>query len=126
LSLDNLKEYVGYKRPPKSKQWKKGQCGNPKRQYARLPKPPVQIIDKIFAKKVTLVENGIARRVEIFQVIVGMLTQATVAGEKRAATVLQEYWAFAHSEHNEPKSEVEVVYLNSAGKIVSPPPWLDH
>jgi hypothetical protein len=54
---------VGYCRPPKSTQWQKGQCGNPKRIRNKNPKPVVDMIDEFFAGEIDIKENGISRRV---------------------------------------------------------------
>jgi hypothetical protein len=48
MSLRQKDYKVGYKRPPQHSQWKKGQCGNPKRQYKRAPKGTVALIDAAF------------------------------------------------------------------------------
>ena len=63
MSLRQKDGEVGYKRPPKSTQWKKGQCGNPKRQYKRASKGIVEIIDALFEEQIDIRENGVPRRV---------------------------------------------------------------
>jgi hypothetical protein len=69
MSLRQKDYKVGYKRPPQHTQWKKGQCGNPKRQYKRAPKRTVALIDAQFEKQVDMVENGASRRVSVFEAI---------------------------------------------------------
>ena len=69
MSLRQKDDEVGYKRPPKNTQWKKGQCGNPKRQYKRVPKGTVALIDAEFAKRIDIVQNGESRRVFVFEAI---------------------------------------------------------
>ena len=76
---------VGYGRPPKSTQWQKGQCGNPKRIRKKNPKPVVDMIDEFFAGEIDIVENGISRRVSHFEAIVLQLWLEAMAGTKRAA-----------------------------------------
>ena len=87
---------VGYGRPPKSTQWQKGQCGNPKRIRKKNPKPVVDMIDEFLSGgEIDIVENGISRRVSNFEAILLQLWIKAMAGKKRAANVLLQYQAFA-------------------------------
>jgi Family of unknown function (DUF5681) len=89
---------VGYKRPPKSTQWKKGQCGNPKRQYKRVPKGTVKIIDALFADQIDILENGVPRRVSIFEAILLQLCMKEMSGNERAIAVRLKYQEFVASQ----------------------------
>jgi Family of unknown function (DUF5681) len=86
---------VGYGRPPKRTQWRKGQCGNPKRIRKQNPKPVVDMIDEFFAGEIDIIENGISRRVSNFEAILLQLWIKAMAGKKRATNVLLQYQAFA-------------------------------
>ena len=89
------KDYeVGYKRPPQHTQWKKGQCGNPKRQYKRAPKGTVALIDAAFAEQVGIVENGVSRRVSVFEAILIELWIKEMSGDKRAIAVRLKHQEF--------------------------------
>jgi hypothetical protein len=55
MSLQHKDGEGGYKRPPKHTQWKKGQCGNPRRQYKRALKGTVALIDATFAEQVDII-----------------------------------------------------------------------
>ena len=93
------KDYeVGYKRPPQHTQWKKGQCGNPKRQYKRAPKGTVALIDAAFAEQVGVVENGVSRRVSVFEAILIELWIKEMSGDKRAIAVRLKYQEFGASQ----------------------------
>jgi Family of unknown function (DUF5681) len=81
---------VGYCRPPKRTQWRKGQCGNPKR-----IRKIVDVIDEFFAGEIDIVENGMSRRVSKFEAILLQLWIEAMSGTKRAANVLLQYLAFA-------------------------------
>ena len=94
MSLRQKDYKVGYKRPPQHTQWKKGQCGNPKRQYKRAPKGTVALIDAQFEKQVDMVENGASRRVSVFEAILLQLWRKEMAGDKRATTVRLKYQEF--------------------------------
>ena len=86
---------VGYCRPPKRTQWRKGQCGNPKRMRKKNPKPVVDMIDEFVAGEIDIVEQGVSRRVSALEAIVLQLWRHAVAGSKRAMNVLLQYQAFA-------------------------------
>lgn len=43
---------VGYAKPPKCTQWKKGQCGNPKQVRKKAHKTLVQMVDEVFDTKI--------------------------------------------------------------------------
>ena len=89
---------IGYKRPPKHTQWKKGQCGNPKRQYKRVPKGTVALIDAAFAKQIDIVQNGESRRVSVFEAILLQLWIKEMSGDKRAIAVRLQYQEFVASQ----------------------------
>ena len=79
---------VGYGRPPKETQWKKGQSGNAgakKRRPAAVA--TVEIIDRLFVKPVEIVENGVARKVGTLEAILMRLWAAELSGSKRAGKV---------------------------------------
>src|ERR1700730_179194 len=94
-----LKDYeLGYNRPPQHTQWKKGQCGNPERQYKRTPKGTVALIDAAFAKQVGIGENGVSRRVTVFEAILIQLWIKEMSGDKRAIAVRLKYQEFGASQ----------------------------
>jgi Family of unknown function (DUF5681) len=89
---------VGYKRPPKDSQWKPGQCGNPKRQYKRASKGTIEIIDRLFAGEIDIMEYGVSRRVTVFEAILYQLWIKEMAGHKRATAVRLKYQEFTASQ----------------------------
>jgi hypothetical protein len=86
---------VGYGRPPKHSQWKKGQCGNPKRIRKREPKPIVAMSDEFLASTHVVVENGISRRRCAFEIILVQLYNKAIGGNTRAFNLLAKYREFA-------------------------------
>ena len=78
---------IGYGKPPKHSQWKKGQCGNPKRQYSTPPKGTVELIDAQFKRQIPIVENGVPRRVSVLEAVILQLWRKEMAGDKRATRV---------------------------------------
>ena len=93
MSLRQKHGEVGYKRPPKNTQWKKGQCGNPKRQFKRAPRT-VALIDAAFVEQIDIVQNGASRRVSVFEAIFLQLWTKEMSGDKRAIAVRLKYQEF--------------------------------
>ena len=98
MSFRQKGDEVGYKRLPKHTQWKKGQCGNPKRQYNRVRKGTVALIDAEFAKRIDIVQNGESRRVFVFEAILLQLWTKEMSGDKRAIAVRLQYQQFVASQ----------------------------
>jgi hypothetical protein len=88
---------VGHGRPPKHTRWKKGQTGNPNRIHQRKAKPVVQLIDQFFAAEVTILEEGVRRRITNFKAILLQLATNAVTGNRRALNVFLKYHEFAAS-----------------------------
>ena len=78
---------VGYGRPPKETQWKKGQSGNAGPKKRRRRSATVEIIDRLFRKPVDIVENGVVRKVSTLEAILMRLWAAEMSGSKRAGRV---------------------------------------
>ena len=109
MSLRQKDYKVGYKRPPQHTQWKKGQCGNPKRQYKRAPKGTVALIDAAFEARIDIVENGASRRVSVFEAILLQLWCKEMAGDKRATTVQLKYHEFVANQDGPGGTVIEYV-----------------
>jgi Family of unknown function (DUF5681) len=99
MSVPKDDDAVGYKRPPKAYRWKKGQSGHPGRKRGRALKSAADIIDQLFAKPVSFVENGSTRRASGLAVIVHQLVKRQFAGDRRAMDVRLKYETFAGREN---------------------------
>ena len=110
MSLRQKDDEVGYKRPPKNTQWKKGQCGNPKRQYQRAPRGTVALIDATFEKQIVIVEKGESRRVSVFEAILLQLWTKEISGDKRATAVRLKYQEFVAQQSGSSEIIIERVY----------------
>jgi hypothetical protein len=77
---------VGYGRPPKETRWKKGQSGNAGPKKRKLAST-MEIIDRLLAEPVEIIENGIPRKVSTLEAILMRLFASEVSGSKRAGTV---------------------------------------
>jgi len=94
---------AGYKRPPEHTRWKKGQCGNPNRQYRRPPKGTLELIDERIQEQITIVENGVSRRVSIFEALLLQLWLKEMAGDNRALAVRLKYQEFVAQQRSPPE-----------------------
>jgi hypothetical protein len=101
---------VGYKRPPKETQWKKGQCGNPKRQYKRPPKGTAALIDAAFERQIDIVEDGESRRISVFEAILLQLWMKEMSGDKGATAVRLKYQEFIAEQSGDPGFIIEPIY----------------
>jgi hypothetical protein len=98
MSLPPKDSGVGYKRPPKDTQWKRGQCGNPKRNYKRASKGTIEIVDALLADEIDIMENGKSRSITVFEAILLQLWIKEMAGHKRATAVRLKYQEFTASQ----------------------------
>jgi hypothetical protein len=107
MALPHKDGAVGYKRPPEHTRWKKGQCGNPMRQYRRASKGTLELIDKLFGEQITIVENGVSRRLSVFQAIVLQLWRKEMAGDQQALAVRLKYQEFVAQQRGPPEIIIE-------------------
>lgn len=80
---DMLKEKIGYKKPPKSGQFKKGQSGNPAgRKKKVVPKSFYDVL-VLYANEMKTVknENGVPQRQSMYEILARKLLQDAVQKE---------------------------------------------
>ena len=82
---------IGYKRPPKATRWKQGQSGNPGRKRKRDLPDTIGIMDRMFAEPVTIVDQGVAKRVSVLEAILLRIWAKEMSGSKQAAAVRLKY-----------------------------------
>ena len=75
---------VGYGRPPQETRWKKGHCGNPRKQYRRRPASALETIDELLLRPIDVVERGATRKATALEAIVLQLWQKELSGNQRA------------------------------------------
>ncbi len=78
---------VGYKRPPKHSQFRKGESGNPKGR----PKGSLNVataLERELNQRVTIKENGAARTITKFEAAIKQLVNKAASGDSKAIQFL--------------------------------------
>jgi hypothetical protein len=78
---------VGYRRPPKSTQFKKGKSGNPKGRPTGSKNVASVLLD-IIGQKITVTENGRTRRVPAVEVMLRRLANDAMRNDPRALKLM--------------------------------------
>jgi hypothetical protein len=78
---------VGYRRPPKSTQFKPGQTGNPKGRPKNVRNFKTDLRDEL-SELITVRENGQERRITKLRALVKALVAAAIKGDMRAANAI--------------------------------------
>jgi hypothetical protein len=87
MARDNDEDEVGYKKPPKAFQFKKGQSGNPSGRRKAPPDFASDLADEM-REPITLRENGRERRVTKQRAFIKALTALAIKGDVRAINAL--------------------------------------
>lgn len=78
---------VGYGRPPKKSQFKPGQSGNPRGRPKRK-KTVGELVEREFARKVTITEGGAENWVTKLELLIRRLTNDAIKGSNPSAKLL--------------------------------------
>lgn len=78
---------VGYRRPPKATQFKKGESGNP-RGRPKGSRTVGAVLQDILRQKIAVTENGRTRRLSALEVILRRLANDAMRSEPRALKLL--------------------------------------
>jgi hypothetical protein len=82
-----MSEEVGYKRPPKSTRWKKGQSGNPTGRKKGTPNLRTDLMAEM-AEVIQITESGSARKITKQRALLKSLTARGIQGDARAANLV--------------------------------------
>ena len=74
---------VGYCKPPKATQFRKGQSGNP-RGRRKPPKTPRDVLKQALNQKMSVRQDGVVTRMSVLELIINSLTRLAIKGETRA------------------------------------------
>lgn len=97
---------VGWGRPPKHTQWKKGESGR-RGHYRRIN--IAEMIERQFAEVITVQRGSGSVKMPVFEAIVEQLTRKAASGEKRAMKVLMEYFLFVKDQPNKTPVVIELL-----------------
>jgi hypothetical protein len=100
---------VGYGKPPKHSQFKKGHSGNPKGHRKRAPKTIKTILNEVFARKIRVVEGGVPRRVTMYELILTGLAAKAAKGDIAALNLLLAFKADVQSRGELQPIEIRVI-----------------
>src|SRR5262249_53154014 len=78
---------VGYRRPPKSAQFKPGTSGNPKGR-PKGTRPVAAVLQEIIQQKIAVTENGKTRRLPVLEITLRRLANDAMRGEQRSIKFL--------------------------------------
>jgi hypothetical protein len=91
---------VGYGKPPKKSQFKKGQSGNPNGR-PKGSKNAASLFNEIFDQQVTVVKNGKPTKVPIMQAMLMKLAAMAMGGDMKAMAKVLELYHAAQSAVND-------------------------
>jgi Family of unknown function (DUF5681) len=81
---------IGYKKPPKSGQFKKGKSGNPKGRPKNVKnKTPTQLLNLYLSTMVTVVENGDKKTITLLEALQRRLVAGALKGDAYAMRLIQ-------------------------------------
>jgi hypothetical protein len=78
---------VGYGKPPAGTRFQKGHSGNPKGR-PRVRRSPQEVIEAALRDNITVMENGVPRRIEMREAFVKSIIARAIKGDTRAAGLL--------------------------------------
>lgn len=99
---------VGYKKPPRDSQFKKGQSGNPKGR-PKDARNLSTLFDDVMLEEIEYTENGKKRRRTAFEVILLRLRQRALTDDSRAAEMILRHFQQFGMSRSEPKPIEELL-----------------
>lgn len=111
------KDYeIGYGKPPKKSQFKKGQSGNSKGR-PKNSKNTYVLLDEALSKKMTVIENGEQIQISKRQAIILQLVNKGVKGEIKAIGTLLPHMLMSDAKE-EDKAKILAALSNDDEKII--------
>jgi hypothetical protein len=98
---------VGYRKPPKHSQFKKGQSGNPRAHRVRYAKEMKTILKEVLNRKVRVREADTFRRVTVRELMITQLAAKATKGDIAALNLLLELQEDVKSRGELPELEIQ-------------------
>jgi hypothetical protein len=99
---------VGYRRPPKHTQFKRGSSGNPKGRPRRL-KNLAAVFETALNERVPVNDNGKRKKITMFEAIAKRAVHKAAAGDQRALRLVIDLWFRLHPEGKQEPSAFELM-----------------
>jgi hypothetical protein len=80
---ENEDYQVGYKKPPRHTQWKRGQSGNPKGR-PKQNKDFAKLLDRELSQTITVTEGGQVRTITLRELVITTLVRDAAKGDSTA------------------------------------------
>lgn len=93
---ENEDEEVGYKKPPKTTQWKPGQSGNPKGR-SKKTKDFEKLLDLELSQQIHITENGETVTLSKREVLIKGLVNTALKGDKVALKLVVSFMKVHHT-----------------------------
>lgn len=119
---------VGYKKPPKHTQWKKGHCPNPKGRPRKNPKSLPWFVFEALNEKVTVMENGRKRSITKAEAAATQFANRAAQGDPKTFQNLVRFVELAHAgklsrkPENRAEAPSAIVILPDNGRSHMPMP----
>jgi hypothetical protein len=92
VTKSSKNDIVGYRRPPKSTRWQKGQSGNPRtKAKPKQTESRLAVIERALLRPVDIEKDGIPTRMPVLEAITLQLLQKSLKGNRKAQRTLQEF-----------------------------------
>jgi len=116
-SNDDKDYEVGYGKPPKEHQFKKGQSGNLKGR-PKGSKNGSTMLQEQFFSSVTITENGRRKRVPALEVMFRCLIKAAIEGDGRSQDRVIKLLAYADADASDAEQDAQVVKIDKTDEAI--------
>ena len=115
---DDDKDYeVGYGKPPKHIQFKKGQSGNPKGR-PKGSKNVATILNEQLFSPVQITENGKRKKIPVIEGIIRVINKSALEGNRNAWSTILKLLSLADSDASDAEQDAQVVKIDQTDEDV--------
>lgn len=90
--MNNKKYKVGYKKPPKHSQFKRGKSGNPKGRPKRKKESMSDLIGKLFNKTIKVSVNGDIKTITQAEAFLSQLYKKAIEGHGPSIKIMSDFY----------------------------------